>query len=268
MKNIYILERYSNYFNRQISATPIGGSFEDDVSYEYEMESFYNINFDPHDGVETSIVLNRTMGFTPDYLIVCDSEDIIEQCWFVLDSVYIRENQYRLKLRRDVVNDNLDALLKNSVAFVEKGYVADPNNPLMYNSENMTFNFIKYREDNCAGNNSGWIVGYVAPPEHNAQGELIEENIRCTGSLKYNYDYLVEELPFELDGYYNKLRSVSFQIKVKDAVGNKYYEVFDYNVSDMGYLGGVNRYRVPGWGEDSTINAYAKSLKSSFQQST
>lgn len=155
MKNIYILERYSNYFNRQISATPIGGNFHDDVPFEYEIEGFYDVNFDPHDGVETSIVLNRTTEFTPDYLVVCDTYDTVEQCWFVLDSIYIRENQYRLKLRRDVVNDNLDALLKESVAFVEKGYIADPENPLMYNSENMTFNFIKMREEFCTGNDTG-----------------------------------------------------------------------------------------------------------------
>ena len=167
---ILLLRGYNNYFNRiKKSETTITAYKEASTSYlEYG-----NVNFDPKDGILTSLVVGSSgqleqsdhiLDFenneTPDYLIVHDNTNIASR-WFVLESVKIRSGQYKLALKRDVLIDFGDVIM-NSPCFIEKGWINDVNSPLLRNSEGMKFNQIKQSEtfikddSHCA-----WLVGYV-----------------------------------------------------------------------------------------------------------
>ena len=203
MYTIVLLENSNNYFNRQYKYVP-HDSFYDVVINEIDYDDYLrlpNINFPFNDGVETELVLNwpeATYSGKWDYLLVCNNDDnYVESTWFVLDCIYLRNGQYKLRLRRDVANDFSDEFLY-APAFIDKGTITDINNPLLYNSENMSFSQIKKEQWKLTNNDSlGYIVGYVAQPQEN------EEDKRIIGETRYAYDYLLEELPFELDGYYN-----------------------------------------------------------------
>ena len=72
-----------------------------------------------------------------------------------------RKGQYVVSLHRDVIADNYDKVLDTPI-FIEKGMVDDNENPLLFNSENNTFNQIKKSEKLLKDEtNVPWIVGYV-----------------------------------------------------------------------------------------------------------
>lgn len=160
---IVLLQGYNNYFNRIVK-------YEADITAYKEASTSYleypNVNFDPQDGILTSLIVGgptqldgvNPLPFdrlgNPDYLI-CHNNDVIDSRWFVLESVKIREGQYKLALKRDVLVDFNDQVM-NSPCFVEKGSINDFYDPLLLNSEGMQFNQIKSREyyikdkSNCA----------------------------------------------------------------------------------------------------------------------
>lgn len=177
---IILLKGYNNYFNRIVKQEAnITAYKEASTSYlEYP-----DVNFDPQDGILTSLIVgNEAQQVTipavapatepttevlkfdslgnPDYLI-CHNNDVIDSRWFVLESVKIREGQYKLALKRDVLVDFNEQVM-NSPCFVEKGFINDTESPLLLNSEGMKFNQIKQSEQllkddtHCA-----WLVGYV-----------------------------------------------------------------------------------------------------------
>lgn len=50
----------------------------------------------------------------------------------------------------------------NSPIFLEKGFINDVNDPLLYNSESMSLNQIKQSEIPLKDETkSGWVVGYI-----------------------------------------------------------------------------------------------------------
>ena len=73
-----------------------------------------------------------------------------------------REGQYVATLKRDVIADNYYAVLQEAPVFIEKGYVNDSENPLLYNSENNSFNQIK-KSEKLIKDETGvaWVVGYI-----------------------------------------------------------------------------------------------------------
>ena len=184
---ILLLKGYNNYFNR------IHKQETDITSYKLASTSYLeytNVNFDPQDGILTSLVVGnesqqdqnalqsgQVLKFdqlgTPDYLIVHNSGTINSR-WFIVEAVKIREGQYKLALKRDVLTDFYDQTM-NSPCFVEKGWINDVNSPLLLNSEGMKFNQIKQSEDfikdstHCA-----WLVGYLK--KNIAAGDLSAVN--------------------------------------------------------------------------------------------
>ena len=64
-------------------------------------------------------------------------------------------------LKRDVLADNYTDVV-NSPIFLEKGFINDVNDPLLYNSESMNLNQIKQFEVPLKDETeSGWVVGYI-----------------------------------------------------------------------------------------------------------
>ena len=156
--NLYYLH-YNNYYNRIIKKF--------DTLAEYLTLPYYdnvatnNIAFNPNDGIDTEQIVNLTASvFTYDYAILAEGNDIVSR-WYVLEAKRTRNGQYRLRLRRDLFADSLEDVL-DAPAFIEKAEL-EYNDPLIFNSEDMTFNQIKQSET-LLKDETGcpWIVGYFA----------------------------------------------------------------------------------------------------------
>ena len=129
-----------------------------------------NVNFNPGDGVSTSLILglgpNGSIfdGEEFDYLVayeIVDNVSVIRGRWFILEQDRKRSGQYELTLKRDVIADNYINVVDSPI-FLEKGYINDVNDPLLYNSESMNLNQIKQLEIPLKDETqSGWVVGYI-----------------------------------------------------------------------------------------------------------
>lgn len=155
MKNIYLL-KYNNYYNRIVKKeetlqdyAPYGLEKGFPICYKIadgapvlttEPEKF---NFVPNDEINTEQVINWT-GDIPDYLIVSNEDGTIDSRWFVIDHIRIRGQQFKLSLHRDLVVDYYEETV-NAPTFIEKATVS-PQSPLIFNSENMSYNQIKTKE--------------------------------------------------------------------------------------------------------------------------
>ena len=159
---LYFLD-YNNYHNRVIKRE---ASLNDYLTYEVARET--NANFMPNDGVTTRFVVNsNTVG---NYMIAVNDGVIVSR-WFIEESVYTRNKQHMLTLRRDVIADYYDNVL-SAPCFIEKATLSD-NDPLIYNSEEMSFNQIKTSETLIKDKSkSSWIVGYYSR-NHTEEGQEV-----------------------------------------------------------------------------------------------
>lgn len=170
MATSVVLLHYNNYFNRQVKRL---GLLPQYLNADSNAVICNNINFVPGDGINTSLVLGK--GTNPgdiftgakdgfDYLVVFDpsaQDTPIISRWFVIETHKTREGQYDIRLRRDVVADHYDEIV-NSPMYIEKGYINDINNPLLYNHESLSVNQIKEKEIPIKDNTEcGWVVGYI-----------------------------------------------------------------------------------------------------------
>ena len=181
-----LLLHYNNYFNRIIKK-------EDTVAKYMNADSHYrvasNINFNPGDGVSTSLILGLGQNGTLfdveefDYLVayeVVDNIAKIDSRWFILEQDRKRSGQYELTLKRDVIADNYINVVDSPI-FLEKGYINDVNDPLLYNSESMNLNQIKQLEIPLKDETqSGWVVGYIpsdAFPKVEPEYDRVEKKV-------------------------------------------------------------------------------------------
>ena len=154
MFNTLYLLNYNNYYNRLVK-------YEETLSnyLPYVVATVAATNFNPNDNIYTEHIVNIEDDITPDYAILLNTNGEIVSRWFIIESNRIRGGQYRLTLYRDTIVDYLNVILE-APCFVEKATL-NIDNPLIFNSENMTFNQIKKNEallkdkSNCA-----WLVGY------------------------------------------------------------------------------------------------------------
>lgn len=172
--DIYLLQ-YNNYFNRHVrrpnSYINRSTSYISGTSGVGAYNIIRGVNFNPSDGVTTTLVLGKGESLTYDldtfdYLLIVNPEvsvssDNIFSRWFIIDRDRTRDGQYSFTLKRDVIVDNLD-VVKNSITFVEKATLASTTDPLLYNNENMTYNQIKQSETLLKDSTGcGWVVGYI-----------------------------------------------------------------------------------------------------------
>jgi hypothetical protein len=167
---ILLLKGYNNYFNRIIKKET------DITTYKTASTSYLeypNVNFDPRDGIATSLVVGSEgqldngdilkfddLG-NPDYLIVHDNTTIKSR-WFIIESLKIRSGQYKLTLKRDVLVDFFNDI-KDSPCYIEKATITDVLNPLLYNKEGLQVNQIKKAEHLLKDTSKvAWVVGYIA----------------------------------------------------------------------------------------------------------
>ena len=147
---------YNNYFNRKVLKEA------NLTSYGTPVYTLDNANFNPADGVNTSVILG-TIDYLDNgnYLIVCDLENNIISRWFIIDTDRTRQGQFRVTLKRDVMVDFYD-VITNSPCIINRAML-DENNPLIYNSEGFDFNQIKTNEILLQDDfRSRWIYLYMA----------------------------------------------------------------------------------------------------------
>ena len=147
-----LLLHYNNYFNRIIKKKD---TIADYKAADADYKEVSNINLNPGDGVSTSIVLGLGQNGNIfgnydefDYLVayeVVGEANVINSRWFIVEQDRKRAGQYELTLKRDVLADNYNEVI-NSPIFLEKGFINDINDPLLYNSESMNVNQIKQSE--------------------------------------------------------------------------------------------------------------------------
>ena len=194
-----LLLHYNNYFNRIIKK-------EDTVAAYMNADANYrvasNVNFNPGDGINTSLVLglgpNGTIfdGEEFDYLVayeIVDNISVIRGRWFILEQDRKRGGQYELTLKRDVIADNHINVVDSPI-FLEKGYINDVNDPLLYNSESMNLNQIKQLEIPLKDETqSGWVVGYIpsdAFPKVEPAYDRVEKKVTIPMSADITVDNL------------------------------------------------------------------------------
>ena len=195
-----LLLHYNNYFNRIIKKKD---TIADYKAADADYKEVSNINFNPSDGVNTSLVLG--LGQTGalfegddefDYLVayeVVGNDNVINSRWFILEQDRQRSGQYELTLKRDVLADNYADVL-NSPIFLEKGFINDVNDPLLYNSESMNVNQIKQLEVPLMDETkSGWVVGYI-PSDAFPKVEPAYDRVEKKVTVPMSADYTVNGL--------------------------------------------------------------------------
>ena len=164
LTNISILY-YNNYFNR-IFKKPAGhdedgeffNSISDYTSATTYHEEYTNFNFWKRDNVNAELVVN-TYKEGCDYVVEYDDYNVVLSRWFIVESMNVRNGQYRLTLRRDLLADFYDSII-NAPAYIEKGW-PKTNDVAIYNQEQLALNEIKKSEDLLYDHSSrAYIVGY------------------------------------------------------------------------------------------------------------
>ena len=202
---LYLLH-YCNYFNRIVKTEVSLADYLD-----YSLGSIENVNFNPSDGVDTEQIINWS-GDTPDYVVCVNEQSQIDSRWFVIEASRTRGLQYLLKLKRDVIADNLASFMQ-STAFIERGYV-DNSNPLVFNSEGMSLNQIKQGELLLKNQiESPWLVLYLS--RYDGEGKLYNYQGRFTASFNSDieeYDDLSDYPYYQFTGshYYVSDQAIVF----------------------------------------------------------
>lgn len=221
--NILLLKGFNNYFNRIVKKYSTLADYKEHSNTYLE---FSSINFNPNDGVVTSLIIGgptQTEGDqvlfweyngAPDYLVAYDNGDdehVNVSRWFVLESERTRTGQYRIALKRDVLADHIDDVL-NAPCFVEKGFINDITNPLILNPEGSVVNQIKQNEtlikdeSNCA-----WLVGYI-------KKDLNQKTVSGTPSYVVDEELLIDDVDFLDCIVFKNASGAVVQTKEKTAV--------------------------------------------------
>ena len=183
MQTCYLLN-YNNYYNREYKKLYDLNDYLDYMKY-----SWTNVNFNPGDGITTTIPVNSDV--EANYLVLTDNtvpgtvgEEVIVSRWFIIESKFTRMGQRVLTLRRDILVDY--SSMATATVFAERGYVPNTSS-LIYNSEGNSYNQIKKSEKLIKDESeSAWLVGYLAP------NVFDNGNVTIQGSnttVQYDYSF-------------------------------------------------------------------------------
>lgn len=165
-----VLLNYNKYKNRQFKR-------EETIADYYEAASAYELiydyDFNPADGVDTSVILGGEYYDYEDkydYLIVCEGDEIISR-WFIMDANRTRIGQYSVTLHRDCVVDHFDEII-DAPAYIGRATLNDED-PLILTKESFTANEIKTSETLLTDDTQcAWIVGYLARNPETSIGRI------------------------------------------------------------------------------------------------
>ena len=183
MQTCYLLN-YNNYYNREYKKLYNLNDYLDYMKY-----SWTNVNFNPGDGITTTIPVNSDV--EANYLVLTDNtvpgtvgEEVIVSRWFIIESKFTRMGQRVLTLRRDILVDY--SSMAKATVFAERGYVPNTSS-LIYNSEGNSYNQIKKSEKLIKDESeSAWLVGYLAPNVFDNGNVTIQGS---NTSVQYDYSF-------------------------------------------------------------------------------
>lgn len=229
---IYILQ-LDNYYDRifrpDLSSYPDGGF---GIYLENDTVRFEGINFNPNDGIDTTLLLNIEEWQHGNYLLVLDEENKIVSRWFIIEAVRTRGGQYKLVLHRDLITDYWN-IIKQSPALIEKCNL-QYGNPLIFNNENMTVNQIKKSEfllkdkTNCP-----WLVAYIAKDANQGLSDTVKVNSDLIAGL-FNINNTIENWQQDklvFYGDYNELNYFIFASGHYSEKPNQSVSVNGFNAS-------------------------------------
>ena len=183
MQVCYLLN-FNNYYNREYKKLYNLNDYLDYMKY-----SWTNVNFNPGDGITTTIPVNYDGEVN--YLILTDNtvpgtvgEEVIVSRWFIIESKFTRMGQRVLTLRRDILVDY--SSMATATVYAERGYVPNTSS-LIYNSEGNSYNQIKKSEKLIKDDSeSAWLVGYLAPNVFDNGNVTIQGS---NTSVQYDYSF-------------------------------------------------------------------------------
>ena len=221
MVTIYVLSGFNNYYNRIVKKFDTVGEYAPYVHYTLE-----ETNFAPNDNVDTRHVIGTyDYDGIGDYLLVVNDSNEIVSRWFIIESVRTRAGQYELTLHRDLVTDHYDELL-DAPMFIEKATLT-ADDPLIFNSEDMTVNQIKASEFLLENNlKTPWVVAYLSRKDgqgnyNSFSGKFTYERIPKSPDYildsldDYEFNYFVNNTYFQTD-------NISFQSYYRAERGSTY----------------------------------------------
>lgn len=174
--DLYLLN-YKNYYDRKATV------LQSEEVEDHTLDIIQNCNFNPGDGVTTTHVANTYINCN--YAVLCtptpEGPEIISR-WYVTEALRTRNGQYRLSLKRDVIADHYDEII-GAPMYIEKATLQE-DDPMIFNSEGMTFNKIKQSETPLSqfySQDKGWIVGYTQIPDSSTLQNAIK-NLRPSGN--------------------------------------------------------------------------------------
>lgn len=181
MDTVYFY-KFNNYYNRIIKR------YDTIEEYGEPLGTQANCNFIQGDGINSSFTFNKGAALkdTPDYVIVKDRDNKISR-WYVTNSFKSRGQQDKLQLRRDLIADFYEDVIKYSPCLIRKGWVPQTS-PFIFNDEGVRYNKVKEAEIKIKDkSNCSYIVGFIA---NNAPAVAT-----INGTIKaVNYDYSFDEL--------------------------------------------------------------------------
>lgn len=228
------LMHFNNYYNRQVK---FYDSIDKYPGYLY-IESGSNLNFNPNDGVNTTFVAGRAgnpyYGHA-DYCIITEPHptisgiEVIVSRWFIIEQKRNLKGQYTLQLRRDVLVDYYNQIM-NADTYIEKATLRE-DNPLIYNSENISVNRIK-TEETLLKDYTGiaWIVGYLDRKYEGGAitinaNSIADETVNGISNWSY-YSYTTTPI--------RKIMGASIEFDVKSYSDNHYWTYY-YNKYGAGW---------------------------------
>lgn len=225
MNNIFIIE-YNNYYNRIVKYE---ATLEGYINNNNIRHTLQNTNFNPNDNVNAEHVFgdaNNAYDGTGDYALVVDTSGNIVSRWFIIESKRNRGGQWQLMLRRDVVAENFNKIIIMP-CFIEKATIPS-DNPLIWNSEGMTYNQIKKKET-LLKDKTGipWLVGYYDPSQ-TLSGEIERYDIEADFTISTE---------LEQTDFYQYISSIDGRTITPTATiyGETYNKRFIFNFRDDGF---------------------------------
>lgn len=213
--NIYFLQFYGK-INRIVKSYPTLTGYDPFVIQE--IGALDATNFPYNDGIDAFETYNFVTSKMPDYAIIVADNGAVTSRWFVTETKYKRNGQYRVSFRRDVLSDFREEIL-NATVLIEKATVSD-NDPAIYNQEQATFNIIKKSETLLKDKSKGaWLVGYLS--SDNSANKKYEastsEQIQITVSGISNWEYY----QFVNGDFVGSPRNISYNVKCKGNNSNE-----------------------------------------------
>lgn len=257
---IYILQ-WDNYYDRRVHPDLIFDS-NGGLGYylEYDTGAFPGVNFNPNDHINTEITLNLNETQLGSYAIVLDENNKIVSRWFITEAVRIRGNQYRLSLHRDVITDYWN-IIQSAPALIEKCNL-NYDNPLIFNSEDMTVNQIKTSETLLKDRTEcPWLVMYIDKTSSIASDTASVGSDLESSAILINDT--IEDWEAEHSTFYGAIKNINYNIYLANSLS---YIQLKSNASDASYktsasaTGSTLKQNVPTWNNLSKVKKGLKQV--------